>query len=123
MKVIKPETRIEVRHFFSTFDISKKKKTDAASIAIHPTKKAGAKLGLLWKLIAASVFMLVTGYIGEAIYPTETQSWIWGFVSSIGYFYIVYLIWFGDREKVVLEKQGVGKCGFGTRNKIADYAE
>lgn len=60
------------------------------------TRKAGAKVALLWKLIAASVFMLVTGYIGEAIYPTETQSWIWGFVSSIGYFYIVYLIWFGE---------------------------
>jgi bacteriorhodopsin len=60
------------------------------------TRKAGAKMSLLWKLIAASVFMLVTGYIGEAIYPTETQSWIWGFVSSIGYFYIVYLIWFGE---------------------------
>jgi sensory rhodopsin len=60
------------------------------------TRKAGAKLSLLWKLIAASVFMLVTGYIGEAIYPTETQSWIWGFVSSIGYFYIVYLVWFGE---------------------------
>jgi len=60
------------------------------------TKKAGAKIALLWKLIAASVFMLVTGYIGEAIYPTQTQSWVWGFVSSIGYFYIVYLIWFGE---------------------------
>ncbi len=60
------------------------------------TKKAGAKVALLWKLIAASVFMLVTGYIGEAIYPTQTQSWVWGFVSSISYFYIVYLIWFGE---------------------------
>lgn len=64
------------------------------------TKKAGAKMSLLWKLIAASVFMLVTGYIGEAIYPAEKQSWIWGFVSSIGYFYIVYLIWFGDVAKL-----------------------
>jgi sensory rhodopsin len=60
------------------------------------TKKAGARLGLLWKLVAASVFMLVTGYIGEAIYRDETQSWIWGFVSSLGYFYIVYLVWFGE---------------------------
>lgn len=60
------------------------------------TKKAGAKIGLLWKLIAASLFMLITGYIGEAIYPTEKQSWIWGFVSGLAYFYIVYLIWFGD---------------------------
>ena len=64
------------------------------------TKKAGAKVGLLWKLIAASVFMLVTGYIGEGIYPTEKQSWIWGFISSLGYFYIVYLIWFGEVAKL-----------------------
>jgi sensory rhodopsin len=60
------------------------------------TKKAGAKIGLLWKLIAASLFMLITGYIGEAIYPAEKQSWIWGFVSGLAYFYIVYLIWFGE---------------------------
>lgn len=64
------------------------------------TKKAGAKVSLLWKLIAASVFMLVTGYIGEGIYPTEKQSWIWGFISSLGYFYIVYLIWFGEVAKL-----------------------
>ena len=32
------------------------------------TKKVGGKIGLLWQLIAASVIMLVTGYIGEAIY-------------------------------------------------------
>lgn len=60
------------------------------------TKKAGAKTGLLWKLIFASVFMLVTGYIGEAIYPTETQSWVWGALSGAAYFYIVYLVWYGD---------------------------
>ena len=64
------------------------------------TKKAGAKPGLLWKLIAASVFMLVTGYIGEAIYPAEKQSWIWGFISGLAYFYIVYLIWFGEVAKL-----------------------
>ena len=64
------------------------------------TKKAGAKIGLLWKLVAAAVFMLVTGYIGEAIYPTEKQSWIWGFISGLAYFYIVYLIWFGEVAKL-----------------------
>jgi len=64
------------------------------------TKKAGAKTDLLWKLIAASVFMLVTGYIGEAIYPTEKQSWVWGLVSGLAYFYIVYLIWFGEVAKL-----------------------
>ena len=60
------------------------------------TKKAGAKSGLLWKLIFASVVMLVTGYIGEAIYGKESQSWIWGLISGLAYFYIVYLVWFGE---------------------------
>jgi bacteriorhodopsin len=64
------------------------------------TKKAGAKIDLLWKLIAASVVMLITGYIGEAIYGTETQSWIWGLVSGLAYFYIVYLVWFGEVAKL-----------------------
>lgn len=60
------------------------------------TKKAGAKAGLLWKLIFASVVMLVTGYIGEAIYGQQTQSWVWGLISGLAYFYIVYLVWFGE---------------------------
>ena len=64
------------------------------------TKKAGGKIGLLWQLIVASVIMLVTGYIGEAIYGKETQSWIWGLISGIAYFYIVYLVWFGEVAKL-----------------------
>lgn len=58
------------------------------------TKKAGAKIGLLWKLIFASLVMLVTGYFGETIY--RDQSVLWGVVSGAAYFYIVYLIWFGE---------------------------
>jgi bacteriorhodopsin len=64
------------------------------------TKKVGAKAGLLWQLIFASLVMLVTGYIGEAIYGNETQSWIWGLISGIAYFYIVYLVWFGEVAKL-----------------------
>ena len=64
------------------------------------TKKVGAKTGLLWKLIFASVVMLVTGYVGEAIHPEETVSWVWGLVSGLAYFYIVYLVWFGDVAKL-----------------------
>ena len=58
------------------------------------TKKAGAKMSLLWKLIAASVVMLVTGYFGEALY--RDQSWQWGVVSGAAYFYIVYIVWKGE---------------------------
>ena len=64
------------------------------------TKKVGAKVSLLWKLILASVVMLVTGYIGEAIHPEDTVSWVWGLASGLAYFYIVYLVWFGDVAKL-----------------------
>lgn len=62
------------------------------------TKKVGAKASLLWQLIAASLVMLVTGYFGEAI--DTAHSWQWGLVSGIAYFYIAYLIWFGDVAKL-----------------------
>lgn len=62
------------------------------------TKKAGAKIGLLWKLIFASLVMLVTGYIGEVLDPA--QSVLWGVISGAAYFYIAYLIWFGEVAKL-----------------------
>jgi bacteriorhodopsin len=62
------------------------------------TKKAGAKIGLLWKLIFASLFMLITGYFGEAI--DRDNSVLWGVISGAAYFYIVYLIWFGEVSKL-----------------------
>ena len=62
------------------------------------TKKAGAKLELLWKLIFASLVMLVTGYFGETI--DRDNSVLWGVISGLAYFYIVYLIWFGEVAKL-----------------------
>ncbi len=58
------------------------------------TKKAGAKIALLWKLIFASLVMLVTGYFGETI--DRGNSVMWGVISGAAYFYIVYLVWFGE---------------------------
>ena len=58
------------------------------------TKKAGAKIGLMWKLIALSVVMLVTGYFGETI--DRYHSVMWGVISGAAYFYIVYMVWFGE---------------------------
>lgn len=62
------------------------------------TKKAGGKSSLLWKLIAASVIMLVTGYFGEAVQPASAT--LWGTLSAIAYFYIVYEVWMGDVKKL-----------------------
>ena len=58
------------------------------------TKKAGAKIALLWKLILASLVMLVTGYFGETI--DRGNSVLWGVISGLAYFYIAYLVWFGE---------------------------
>ena len=62
------------------------------------TKKAGAKIGLLWKLIFASLVMLVTGYFGETI--DRGNSVLWGVISGAAYFYIAYLVWFGEVAKL-----------------------
>lgn len=63
------------------------------------TKVAGARKSLLWKLIIASVWMLVAGYIGEAFNPeggSTSHSVLWGVISTLGYIYILYTAWFGE---------------------------
>ena len=59
---------------------------------------AGAKKSLMWNLILLSVIMLVTGYWGEAV--ARDQAWLWGLISGIAYFIIVYIIWFGSAKKL-----------------------
>ena len=63
-------------------------------------KVAGAQKSLMWKLIVASVIMLVTGYFGEAVYTTGSGPALWGLISGLAYFYIVYEIWFGSAKKL-----------------------
>ena len=61
------------------------------------TKAAGAKSSLLWKLILASAWMLVAGYIGEAFSDGSAgHSVQWGVTSTLGYIYILYTAWFGE---------------------------
>jgi bacteriorhodopsin len=61
-------------------------------------KVAGAKKALLWRLVFLSVVMLVTGYLGEAVYRDAAA--FWGFVSGVAYFVIVYDIWLGQAAKL-----------------------
>ena len=61
-------------------------------------KVAGAKTGLLWKMIILSLVMLVTGYLGEVIYTDSAA--LWGFISGAAYFVIVYEIWLGSAAKL-----------------------
>lgn len=67
------------------------------------TKAAGASQGLLWRLIIASAWMLVAGYIGEAFNPeggSASHSFIWGALSTIGYLYILYAAWYGEVKQL-----------------------
>ena len=75
------------------------------------TKKAGAKVALLWKLIFASVVMLITGYFGETM--DRAHSVLWGVISGAAYFYIAYLVWFG--EVAILAKSASPSVAKATR--------
>ena len=67
-------------------------------------KVAGAKQSLMWKMILLSVIMLITGYIGETV--DRPNAWLWGLVSGIAYFAIVYEIWLGKASKLAQEAGG-----------------
>jgi bacteriorhodopsin len=67
-------------------------------------RAAGATKRLMWTLILASTVMLVTGYMGEGV--DRENAWLWGLVSGISYFYIVYLIWFGEAKSLATSAGG-----------------
>lgn len=62
----------------------------AELISVMQIKKSG---GLLFRLILATVAMLVTGYIGEVGYESGSGGYaLWGTISSIPFAYIVYVL-------------------------------
>jgi sensory rhodopsin len=61
-------------------------------------RPAGAKTGMLVRLLVSSVVMLVTGYIGEAIQPQANI--LWGVISSVAWGVIIYEIYFGEASKL-----------------------
>ena len=67
-------------------------------------KVAGATKNLMWKLIGLSTVMLVTGYLGEAVYKDSAV--LWGTISALAYFAIVYEIWLGGAAKMAKEAGG-----------------
>lgn len=62
------------------------------------TRPFGAKGSTLFKLIVASLIMLVTGYIGET--SGIDNNILWGVLSTLGYLYIVYEVFAGDVAKL-----------------------
>ena len=65
------------------------------------TRIAGATKSLLWKLIFASTWMLVCGYIGESFNAGSTMHSVqWGVLSTLGYLYILHSVWMGEVAKL-----------------------
>ena len=60
-------------------------------------KSFGAKIGLLWKMIFYSVWMLLAGFLGETVF--RESSAIWGAISTLGYLGIFYEVWFGSANQ------------------------
>jgi sensory rhodopsin len=71
-------------------------------------KAFGAKMGLLWKMIAYSLLMLVAGYLGETVF--RDQSPLWGFISTIGYALILFEVWFGSAKKLATNSNNPMSC-------------
>lgn len=61
-------------------------------------KAFGAKTSLLWKMIFYSLVMLVFGYLGEAVY--KSQSVLMAVLSTVGYVGILYEIWLGSARQL-----------------------
>jgi bacteriorhodopsin len=61
-------------------------------------KAFGAKMGLLWKMIGYSLIMLVFGYLGEAVF--KSQSVLMAVLSTVGYVGILYEVWVGSAKKL-----------------------
>ena len=62
------------------------------------TKPFGAKGSTLFKLIVASAWMLIAGFIGET--SGIDNNVLWGVASTFGYLYIVYEVFAGDVAKL-----------------------
>ena len=69
-------------------------------------KAAGATWQLMWKLILLSTVMLVAGYFGEGVYTGGNGPALWGLISGLAYFAIVYEIWKGEASKLAATAGG-----------------
>ncbi len=70
-------------------------------------KVAGATKSDMWRLIAASTVMLVTGFFGESGWDGGIFSAaVWGALSGAAYFWIAYEVWLGGLKKLAVAAGG-----------------
>ena len=81
-------------------------------------RAAGATKSLMWKMIFLSVVMLVTGYLGEAVYNTGMGPAVWGALSGAAYFAIVWEIWKGGAAQLAQAAGGAVQSAHNTLLKF-----
>jgi len=74
-------------------------------------KGAGATTKHLKQLVFLSTVMLVTGFVGEAGLGNAA---IWGLLSGLAYFVIVYMIKFGELAKLAASAGGAVQSAHNT---------
>ena len=52
-----------------------------------------ATKGVVGKLVVADLIMIVTGYLGEVSMYGTAEAYIYFIISSLAYFYIVWVVW------------------------------
>jgi len=78
----------------------------AELISVMQLKNSG---GLLFRLILATIAMLVTGYIGEVGYEPGSGGYaLWGTISSVPFAYIVYVL-FVQMSDAIQDQPGHAK--------------
>jgi bacteriorhodopsin len=60
-----------------------------------------ASIGIFWRLLIGTLVMLVPGFLGEAGYMNVTLGFV---IGMLGWFYILYEIFFGEAGKMAAEK-------------------
>ena len=55
-----------------------------------------ASIGLFWRLVGASIIMLVSGFLGES---GAIDIWLGFAIGMVAWIYIIFEIWIGDAKK------------------------
>lgn len=61
---------------------------------------AAVATGLFWRLLIASLVMLVAGYLGEVNAANPTALWVFFVIGMAGWIYIIYEIFAGEASQI-----------------------
>ena len=61
---------------------------------------AAVATGLFWRLLIASLVMLVAGYLGEVNDANPTALWVFFVIGMAGWIYIIYEIFAGEASQI-----------------------